>query len=129
MKKKENLKILLLLLLGIIISSCVDDYDLNENNRTQSVKTRDFKTTKIGNNVEFINIATKEVLKNESVRKALLKHPKFKKVTKISDRVTYLSKKRLSEKKTLKSLVKAFKKNHCKSKEEIQDINIIISRL
>ncbi|CAM3824219.1 hypothetical protein FLGE108171_15875 [Flavobacterium gelidilacus] len=58
MKKKENLKILLLLLLGIIISSCVDDYDLNENNRTQSVKTRDFKTTKITlNDVDQYSIA------------------------------------------------------------------------
>jgi PBP1b-binding outer membrane lipoprotein LpoB len=46
MRKKQNFKVILFLLLGVIIVSCVDDYE-PINNKIKNRETSNFKTTKI----------------------------------------------------------------------------------
>jgi hypothetical protein len=46
MRKKQNFKVLLFLLLGVIIVSCVDDYE-PKNDKIKNRETSNFKTTKI----------------------------------------------------------------------------------
>jgi len=88
-----------------------------------------FKSTKVGKNIEFIDKTTNEILKNDNIKQALLRHPKFKKVKKTSRRVIFLAKQRLAEKKSVKALLNTFKQNYCNNQDMLDDINIIIKKL
>jgi len=88
-----------------------------------------YKLTKVGKAIEVIDKITGTILKNDNIKKAIINHPKFKKEISLSHRVVYLSKQRMAYKKSVKALLKTFKKNYCKSQEEIDDINIIINRV
>jgi hypothetical protein len=109
---------------------------IDYNNR--SYKYVDHVPEKLENNYNLHHISgskvlidktTKEPLKNDRVRDILLNRPKFKKELKVSERVKYQAKKKLADKKTVLTLVRNFKKDHCSSKEAIQDINVIIYKL
>lgn len=88
-----------------------------------------YKLTKVGKEVEVIDKVTNTILKNDNIKKAIINHPKFKKELSLSHRVVYLSKQRLASKKSIKSLLNTFKKNYCKTQDELDDINIIINKI
>lgn len=106
------------------------NYNAKDYSYTSSVTetvANEFKLTKVGNNVEFVIIKTNEVLKNDNLKKALLNVDKFKKqVTKTSKQ---LYKERFDDckKKSVLTLIRKYKKEHCKTNSEIADIDIIIT--
>jgi hypothetical protein len=77
MKKNLSLKTFLLMILGIIITSCVDDYEL-ENNNIKSIKTSNFKTSKI---------TLKDVKLNSIAYSKLTKPKKDKSISKLNHKI------------------------------------------
>jgi uncharacterized membrane protein YgaE (UPF0421/DUF939 family) len=77
MKKNLSLKTFLLMILGIIITSCVDDYEL-ENNNIKSINTSNFKTSKI---------TLKDVKLNSIAYSKLTKPKKDKSISKLNHKI------------------------------------------
>lgn len=88
-----------------------------------------FKSRKIGNKNVYINKVDNEHIQNRRITNILDKHPKFIKDNKVSARLQFKYKLERTKRKSLKTLIKEFKTNHCKSTEMLDDINIIIKRL
>jgi hypothetical protein len=88
-----------------------------------------FKSRKIGNKNVYINKVDNEHIQNRRITNILDKHPKFIKDKKISARLQFKYKLERTKRKSLKTLIKEFKTNYCKSNEMLDDINVILKRL
>jgi hypothetical protein len=77
MRKKQNFKVLLFLLLGVIIVSCVDDYE-PKNDKIKNRETSNFKTTKI---------TLKDVKQNSIAFSKLTNPKKDKSIGKINHKI------------------------------------------
>lgn len=88
-----------------------------------------FNRRKLGNKFVYINKIDNEHVQNRRITEILDKHPKFAKDKKVSARQQFKYKLEKTKRKSLKTLVKEFKSNYCKSTDMLDDINIIIKRL
>lgn len=88
-----------------------------------------FNRRKLGNKFVYINKVDNEHVQNRRITEILDKHPKFAKDKKVSARQQFKYKLEKTKRKSLKTLVKEFKSNHCRNTEMLDDINIIIKRL
>lgn len=88
-----------------------------------------FNRRKLGNKFVYINKVDNEHVQNRRITEILDKHPKFAKDKKVSARQQFKYKLEKTKRKSLKTLVKDFKYNYCKSTDMLDDINIIIKRL
>ena len=88
-----------------------------------------FNRRRIGNKNVYINKVDNEHIQNRRITEILDKHPKFAKYKKVSARQQFKYKLEKTKRKSLKTLVKDFKSNYCKSTDMLDDINIIIKRL
>lgn len=88
-----------------------------------------FNRRKLGNKFVYINKIDNEHVQNRRITEILDKHPKFAKDKKVSARQQFKYKLEKTKRKSLKTLVKDFKSNYCKSTDMLDDINIIIKRL
>ena len=88
-----------------------------------------FSRKRVGNSNVYINKTDNEIINNRNIIDILDKHPKFKKAIKLSTRLKFKYKLEATKRKSLKTLIKEFKANHCKSEEMIEDINVILKRL
>ena len=88
-----------------------------------------FNRRKLGDKFVYINKVDNEHVQNRRITEILDKHPKFAKDKKVSARQQFKYKLEKTKRKSLKTLVKDFKSNYCKSTDMLDDINIIIKRL
>jgi len=88
-----------------------------------------FNRRKVGSKNVYINKVDNEHIQNRRITEILDKHPKFAKDNKVSARQQFKYKLEKTKRKSLKTLVKEFKANHCRNTEMLDDINIIIKRL
>ena len=88
-----------------------------------------FNRRKLGNKFVYINKVDNEHVQNRRITEILDKHPKFAKDKKVSARQQFKYKLEKTKRKSLKTLLKDFKSNYCKSTDMLDDINIIIKRL
>ena len=88
----------------------------------------DFRLLSIKGKPEFIVKKDNTVLKNDSVKNALLKHPIFKK-DKLKSRLDIIYSKRQKIKgKSVLTLLKRFRDDYCNTEDSIEDINLIIEK-
>jgi len=88
-----------------------------------------FIVKRIGTKNIYINKVDNKTIQNRRITDILDQHPKFAKAKKVSHKLMFLSKQRIAERKSVRTLLNDFKKKHCHDVESIDDINIIIKRI
>ena len=88
-----------------------------------------FTRRKLGTKNVYINKVDNEHIQNRRITEILDKHPKFIKDNKISAKLQFKYKIERAKRKSIKTLIKEFKTNYCKSIDMLDDINIILKRV
>lgn len=90
---------------------------------------KNVKKIYIGNNVEFVDKRTSQVITSYGIKDALKKNPKFVKEMAKDSKSKYASKLIVSKRKFLGTLLKDFRKRYCSSEEMREDIDVIIHKV
>ena len=87
-----------------------------------------FVSKNIGKEKVYINKIDNKPIQSRRITDILNRHPKFIKSNQVSDKQKLKYKVEATNKKSIKTLLKNFKTNHCISKDSKEDITIIINR-